>query len=205
LEPGSESEPFALNRRSGLAGQLQTAAQYTSLGFEHIVPLGIDHILFVLGLFFLSAQFRPILLQVTAFTLAHSVTLALAIYGLVDISPRIVEPLIALSIVFVAVENLFSSRLQPWRLAVVLGFGLLHGLGFAGVLSELGLPKSHFLVGLVGFNVGVELGQLAVIAGAMLLVGYWSRRSWYRRRISMPSSVLIASVGLFWTAQRLLT
>ena len=99
----------------------------------------------------------------------------------------IVEPLIALSIVYVAVENILTDELKPWRVYVVFGFGLLHGLGFAGVLTELELPRSEYLTALITFNVGVELGQLAVISGAFLFVGLWFRnRSWYRRRIIIP-------------------
>jgi HupE / UreJ protein len=177
--------------------------EYVVQGFTHILPLGIDHILFVLGLFFLSTQLRPLLVQVTAFTIAHSITLALGIYGIVQISPKIVEPLIALSIVFIAVENLLTTKLSPWRPFVVFGFGLLHGLGFAGVLEELGLPKDQFVIGLLGFNIGVELGQLAVIALAWLATAYWfSERSWYRQRIVWPVSAAIALMGAFWTIER---
>ena len=121
---------------------LQTMSEYIRLGFVHIVPEGLDHILFVLGLFFLSTQLRPLLVQVTAFTIAHSITLALGLYGVVRIAPSIVEPLIALSIVYVAVENIATSKLSPWRPFVVFAFGLLHGLGFAGILQELGLPRN---------------------------------------------------------------
>ncbi len=177
---------------------------YVALGFTHIVPLGIDHILFVLGLFLLSTNLRPLLVQVTAFTIAHSITLALGLYGLVDVSPKIVEPLIALSIVFVAVENLMTSRLSFWRPFIVFGFGLLHGLGFAGVLLELGLPREQFVTGLIAFNIGVEGGQLAVIALAYLTTAYWfADKSWYRQRIVWPASAAIALVGLFWTVERI--
>lgn len=116
--------------------------EYVTLGFSHIVPQGLDHILFVLGLYLLSAQLKPLLVQVTAFTIAHSITLALGLYGVVTISPAIVEPLIAASIVYVAVENILTGNLHPWRPFVVFGFGLLHGLGFAGVLHEIGLPRA---------------------------------------------------------------
>src|SRR6185436_10418310 len=132
------------------------------------VPLGLDHILFVLGMFLLSPRLKPVLSQVTAFTLAHSITLGLAMYGVLALSPRIVEPLIALSIAWIAVENLTTTTLRPWRIAVVFGFGLLHGMGFAGVLHELGLPRAEFLPALVSFNVGVECGQLLVIGVAYL-------------------------------------
>ena len=179
------------------------ARQYVVLGYTHILPKGLDHILFVLGLFLLSARARPLLLQVTAFTIAHSITLGLSIYGLVSLSPRLVEPLIALSIVYVAIENLITRELKPWRIALVFMFGLLHGLGFAGVLSELGLPRDQFLTGLLTFNVGVEGGQLTVIAVAALIAAPLTSRRWYRQRVVIPASLAIAAVGVYWTVTRI--
>ena len=186
------------------AGNRQpVTVNYLFLGFTHILPNGLDHILFVLGLFLLSTKLRPVLTQVTAFTIAHSITLGLTIYGIVSVSPRIVEPMIALSIAYVAIENLATSRLHPWRVAIVFCFGLLHGMGFAGVLKELGMPRSDFLTALVAFNVGVEAGQLAVIATAFVLVAWWAHvRPWYRARVVVPASALIAATGIFWTVQR---
>ncbi len=179
--------------------------RYIVIGFEHIVPKGLDHILFVLGLFFFSMHMRPLLFQVSAFTLAHTVTLALAILGYVTVSPAIVEPLIAASIVYVAVENVFHKTITPWRTGVVFCFGLLHGLGFASVLGEIGLNPARFVSGLIGFNIGVELGQLAVILAAFLTVGLWfGRKPWYRKMISIPASILIAAVGAFWFVERVI-
>ena len=127
-------------------------------------------------------------------------------YGILAVSPRIVEPLIALSIAYVAVENIFVSELKSWRVALVFAFGLLHGMGFAGVLQELGLPRSEFMTALVTFNLGVEAGQLAVIGAAFLLVGFhWSHRAWYRTRIVVPASALIACMAVYWTIARLQT
>ncbi|MDP2320735.1 MAG: HupE/UreJ family protein [Acidobacteriota bacterium] len=180
------------------------ARQYLVLGYTHILPKGLDHILFVLGLFLLSPQVKTLLLQVTAFTLAHSITLGLSIYGLVSLPSRLVEPLIALSIAYVAVENLVTRELKPWRLALVFLFGLLHGLGFAGVLRELGLPRGEFLAGLLAFNVGVEGGQLTVIAIAMLLVWPIVSRGWYRHRVVIPASLVIAAIGIYWTVTRVI-
>jgi len=174
------------------------AQQYLLLGYTHILPKGLDHILFVLGIFLLSPRLKTMLLQVTAFTVAHSITLGLSIYGLVSLPSRIVEPLIALSIAYVAIENLVTRELQPWRLALVFTFGLLHGLGFAGVLRELGLPRDEFLTGLLTFNLGVEGGQLTVIAVAMLLVWPFVQRGWYRHRVVIPASLVIAAIGIYW-------
>jgi len=173
------------------------------LGFTHILPNGLDHILFVLGLFLLSRRWKARLAQVSAFTLAHSITLGLTLYGLVSLRSSIVEPLIALSIVYVACENLLTSSVTPWRVALVFTFGLLHGMGFAEALSRLHLERSHFLATLVTFNVGVEGGQLTVIALAAAVV--WLCRvptSQHRRFVVMPLSVAIALVGAVWVVQR---
>jgi hypothetical protein len=204
LTGGQESDAFDLTNGYVPPSRVQVARQYLVLGFEHIVPKGVDHILFVLGIFLLSTAWRPILLQVTTFTIAHSITLGLTIYGLVSLPSSIVEPLIALSIMYVAIENLFTSSLRPWRLGLVFAFGLLHGMGFAGVLKELGLPRSEFLTALVTFNLGVEGGQLAVIAMALIAVGWWRRAEapTYRRWIVVPASLLIAAVGAYWTVTR---
>jgi len=206
LMAGQSSAPFQLDPR--LVPVRTTAdvfRDYTVLGFTHILPKGLDHILFVLGIFLLSVHWRPLLYQVTAFTIAHSITLALSLYGVVSVPASVVEPLIALSIVYVAVENIVIGELKPWRVWVVFGFGLLHGLGFAGVLTELGLPAGEFLPALIAFNVGVELGQLAVIGAALLTVGIWFRdRPWYRARVVIPASALIAAVGAYWTIERVL-
>jgi hypothetical protein len=180
----------------------QVARQYLYLGYVHILPRGLDHILFVVGLFLLSARLKPILLQVTTFTIAHSITLGLSIYGIVSLPSRIVEPLIALSIAYVAVENLFTREVKPWRLGLVFLFGLLHGLGFAGVLRELGLPRAEFLTALLSFNLGVEAGQLTVIALAALAMAPLFRQSWYYGRVVAPASLAIAAVGVYWTVAR---
>lgn len=203
LDAGATSPDFSLARAAVPPTRGQVVRQYLKLGFTHIVPAGPDHILFVLGIFLLSRRLKPILQQVTAFTVAHTLTLALSIYGFVRLPPSIVEPLIALSIVFVAVENILTPELRPSRIALVFCFGLLHGLGFAGVLSQLGLPRSEFLPALLSFNLGVEGGQLAVIAIALLLVGLPFRgQSWYRQRVVVPASCLIAAVGLYWSVER---
>lgn len=203
IKRGTGASPVNLGGVLEPADTMDVAWMYLELGFTHIVPKGVDHILFVLGLFLLSVQWRPLLYQVTAFTLAHTITLGLAIYGLLRLSPAIVEPLIALSIAYVAVENIAKPRLKPSRIALVFAFGLLHGLGFAGVLEELGLPEGEFLTALISFNVGVEFGQLAVIVGALILIGFpFKNQAWYRQRIVIPASLMIALVGVWWFAER---
>jgi hypothetical protein len=204
IAPGETSA--ALPREGGVAqGFVEIFTAYVILGVEHIVPKGLDHILFVLGLFFFALHLRPMLWQVTTFTLAHTITLALASLGIVAVPATVVEPLIALSIAYVAAENVLGARLGWRRVAVVFGFGLLHGLGFASVLGDIGLNPARFTTGLIGFNVGVEIGQLLVIAAALVLVGLpFGRRPWYRSRIAVPASVVIGLTGLYWTAERLL-
>ena len=204
LEGGERSSPLTLRATVVPPTRGQVALQYLKLGYTHILPKGTDHILFVLGIFLLSVRLRPVLLQVTAFTVAHTITLALTIYGVVSLPASFVEPAIAISIVYVAVENVLRPKLSPWRVALVFAFGLLHGMGFAGVLSQLGLPRSEFLPALLSFNAGVELGQLSVILAAFLLIGLpFREKPWYRRRIVIPLSLAIAAVGLFWAVQRI--
>lgn len=180
------------------------AVLYMLVGYKHILPLGFDHILFVLSLFLLSPKLKPVLWQATAFTVAHSVTLGLAMYHVINPPTNIVEPVIALSIMYVALENIFSPRLKKSRIAIVFLFGLVHGMGFASALGELGLPKNAYLTSLVMFNVGVELGQITVIAAAFLLFGKWfGKKPYYRTRIVIPLSILIAVIAAYWTVQRI--
>ena len=202
LQNGDPSEPISI---AGIDQRTrwEQFLDYIIIGFEHIVPKGLDHILFVIGIFLLSSHWKPLLTQVTAFTIAHSITLGLSIYGIVQLPSNIVEPLIAASIVYVGIENLFTQKLQKWRAAVVFAFGLLHGLGFASVLFEIGLPRDAFLEGLLAFNIGVELGQLAVIAVAFVLIGVWGRnREWYRPWVIVPGSLAVSVVGGWWFLER---
>ena len=105
-----------------------------------------------------------------------------------------------------AIENLFVSELKSWRVGLVFAFGLLHGLGFAGALRDLGLPRSEFLMALISFNIGVEAGQLSVIAGAFLLIGWqFAGRTWYRSRVVIPASMMIACTATYWTIERIVS
>ncbi len=180
----------------------QKFSLYIKAGFEHIIPKGLDHILFILGLFFSSLVLASLLWQVTAFTLAHSITLGVASLGIVAVPGHIVEPLIALSIVWVAIENCIFKQASKWRSLVVFGFGLLHGLGFAAVLSEYGLPKNDLIPSLLAFNIGVELGQISIILTAFVLTYFIQKKVWYRRWVQIPVSIFIAAVGVFWFIER---
>ena len=198
------SEPFSLHEVFRTPGFLDVVREYVGAGFDHIVPDGLDHILFVTGLFLFSARIRPLLWQITMFTIAHSLTLAMAMTGLIELPARVVEPLIALSIAYVGIENVWHRQLHKSRLVLVFGFGLLHGLGFASMLSDFGMPDRAFATALISFNVGVEGGQLAVILLAYLSLGLWfGTKPYYRSIVAIPGSLVISAVGLYWTWQRL--
>ena len=177
---------------------------FIKAGFEHIIPQGLDHILFVLGLFFSTLKLRSLILQVTAFTFAHSITLALAALGFVKLQLSVVEPLIFLSIVWVAFENTFFKKTTKWRPLVVFTFGLLHGLGFATLLTEYGLPKDNFISLLLAFNVGVEFGQFAVLLAAFILIRLIYLKTEYKNQLKIPASILIGCTGLFWFIESLI-
>ena len=203
LPTGQESPVIPLDADVIPRSRKSIVSDYLQIGFTHILPLGLDHILFVIGIFLFSLKLGPIIWQVTAFTVAHTITLGLAMYGVVSLPSGVVEPLIAASIVYVGVENILSTSLHSWRILLVFIFGLLHGMGFAGVLTELGLPEGEFLTALISFNVGVELGQLSVIGLAFVLVGWWRNKDWYRNRVIIPGSMTIALIGAYWTVERL--
>ena len=149
-------------------------------GYRHVIPLGLDHLLFIFGLFLLAPRWKPLLGQSLLFTVAHSITLALAIFGIISLPSILIEILIAASIAWIGIENLLMKELKPSRLFLVFGFGLLHGMGFASVLREkLGdLSGKQIALPLVSFNVGVELAQITVLACAFLLL--WPLRKWTR-------------------------
>lgn len=170
-------------------------------GILHVVPHGPDHILFVLGIFLLSHRWRPLVSQTLAFTLAHTITLGLAAGGVVRSPAALVEPLIALSIAFLAVENLFVREAGWRRLVLVFGFGLVHGLGFAGVLSAWIHPGEGFIPTLIAANLGVEAGQLAVIAAAWLVTARLHRSEiWPDAR--RWACLLLAGTGIWWFLER---
>jgi hypothetical protein len=180
-----------------------TWTRFLALGYRHILPEGLDHILFVLGLCLAAISLRSLLVQITAFSVAHTLTLGLAAKGIVNVPPGIVEPLIAASIVLVAVENLARKEPSRWRWGVAFLFGLVHGMGFAGVLRDTGLPQEAFLPSLLAFNLGVEAGQLTVVTAALVVLWHWRKKKIYRKNILVPGSFVIALAGVFWTLQRI--
>lgn len=181
-----------------------TFLNFIKLGFVHILPKGLDHIVFVLGIVLLLPQLKPVALQITLFTIAHSITLGLAVFGTLALPATLVESCIALSIVYIGFDNLRPQAIGILRKVFVFGFGLLHGLGFANVLSELNTNNSHPLVSLAGFNVGVELGQLLVVVLFFLVIGLWTRnRPWYGKIVRIPLSLALSVVGLWWFFERI--
>ncbi len=177
---------------------------YLQLGFTHILPTGIDHILFIFGIYLLSPNLRTVFIQASAFTIAHSITLTLSTYEILTVQSSIVEPIIAISIMFIAIENVFAKDVKPWRIVIIFLFGLIHGLGFASGLKELGLPKSEFVTALVTFTIGVELGQASIILIAYFVIGKWfSQKPWYHKRIVVPLSIMIAVIAFYWTVERI--
>ena len=190
----------------GLANMSKTEVGliYLQLGYTHILPYGLDHILFVLSLFLLNPKLKPILWQATAFTVAHTITLGLSMYKIIKPPVNIVEPVIALSIMYVALENIFSPRLKASRIGIVFLFGLIHGMGFASALTELGLPKNAYLSSILLFNFGVELGQITIILAAFFLLAMpFGKKPYYRQRVVIPISALITAIAVYWTIERI--
>lgn len=183
---------------------LDVVWRYAVLGFHHIVPQGHDHELFILGLFLLNTRVRDVLWQTTAFTIAHTCTLSLATLGLVAAPPWIVEPIIAASIAFIAIENMVTKRVSPWRPTIAFLFGLVHGMGFAAGLVEIGLPTDQLATAIVGFSVGVEAGHLAILAAAYATLGWWRERAWYRGYVAIPLSAIITAIALYWFVERVI-
>jgi hydrogenase/urease accessory protein HupE len=206
---GDQSHYFSIDGNNGVIRELSmmeskllNITEYIYQGFVHILPQGLDHILFVLALFLLATKTSTLLWQVSAFTLAHTITLALGIFGVISLPSSIVEPLIALSIAYIAIENIYLQKLTKWRLPIIFVFGLLHGLGFASVLVEFGLPENEYVSSLISFNVGVELGQITVIALALLATRWFIKKPWYRPYVVIPSSAIISVIALYWFIER---
>lgn len=182
---------------------VETFVLYVRHGFEHILPMGVDHLAFVLALILAAASLRTLIIQISIFTLAHSITLALGFLGVVVLNSVWVEVIIALSIAFVAIENLFFKFRLAWRSVIVFCFGLLHGLGFAGALSELGVPDDHFVTALVGFNVGVELGQLTFGLVVFFVLHMLISKKYFKKFVYIPGNILVAMAGIYWLVERL--
>jgi hydrogenase/urease accessory protein HupE len=181
---------------------LEVGWEYFVLGIEHIL-FGIDHVVFLMGLILVGGRFRQLAIMITAFTASHSITLALAVLGIVAPSPSFIEPVIALSVAYVGVENfVVKDASKRWRIAGL--FGLIHGFGFAGALGEVGLPQTNLPLALATFNVGVEVGQLALLAVALPVILALRKREWFVPRGVYALSACVTLAGLVWFVTRVL-
>ena len=204
LQSGTESDPIFFNDNN-FRSMFTSFTKFFVLGIQHIIPKGLDHILFIFGLFLFSSSLNTLIKQITIFTIAHSITLIFVSLSLIKINPQIVEPIIALSIVYVGLENIFKNYIKEYlRYIVILFFGLLHGLGFALVLSDIGYRSSKLFLNLISFNIGIEVAQISIILFLYLLIAIkFSKNKYYRITFQIPSSILIASIGLYWFAERI--
>ncbi|MEP3212268.1 MAG: HupE/UreJ family protein [Luteolibacter sp.] len=198
----SAPAPGVAAQVSSTPTQSSQAESWIISGYRHVIPLGLDHLLFILGLFLLAPKWKPLMGQSLIFTLAHSITLALAILGFITLPSRLVEILIAASIAWIGIENLLVKKLKPSRMILVFGFGLLHGLGFAGVLREkLGdLKGKQVALPLVSFNVGVELAQITVLLCAFLILQPLKK---WTKQVQTIGSAFVALAGIFWMIERI--
>lgn len=198
LRAGGAPGPAAPPRSSSA----QIAWAYFVEGIIHILT-GYDHLVFLLGLLVIGGRLKHLLWMISAFTVSHSVTLALAVLGVITPSPRVIEPIIALSVAYVGVENfLVKDAERRWRITGL--FGLIHGFGFAGALGEVGVPRDHLALGLATFNLGVEAGQLLILALVLPLVVLLARRAWFRDRGVKAFSVGVVLLGMVWFVTRIL-
>tara|TARA_Y100001968_G_C19341008_1_gene709491 strand:+ start:87 stop:1226 length:1140 start_codon:yes stop_codon:yes gene_type:complete len=204
LTPGEKSVIIS-NDKIESRTKVDIFFDYILAGFYHILPKGLDHILFVMGLLFLTPKIAPLVMQISIFTLAHTITLAMNSLGLVTIAAGIVEPLIALSIVYIAYENIYRPQLTKYRIVTIFLFGLLHGLGFANVLKTFGLPEENLILALFGFNIGVEIGQITIVLlGFIVLTYIFKGIKRYRVYVTLPGSLFIGIFGLWWMFERML-
>ncbi len=204
LRDGKSSRLININHPEPM-NAMQRFYQFIGIGFDHVIPLGWDHILFIVGMALSSLLWRKLLLLVTTFTLAHTLTLGLAMYGVVEISAQLVEPLIAFSIAYVAIENLLVKQSIRRKSIVVFVFGLIHGLGFATMLKEFEMAPDSFLTTLIGFNIGVELAQIVIVlgvVGTLLLLRKLGLN--YRQLAVVPVSILISLIGVWWGVERII-
>ena len=178
--------------------------KFTIIGFDHVIPMGWDHILFIVGMALSSLKWKKLLILVSSFTLAHTITLGMSMYEIVSLDERIVEPLIAFSISYIAIENFFRHSSSIRQVILVFGFGLLHGLGFATMLKQLEMSPEHFLSTLISFNVGVELAQ-ALIVLIVVSISLFVHKQFNNHRgiLVIPVSILIALIGLYWGLERI--
>ena len=204
LQAGLQTDKIFI-KNENMQSIFKSIINYFILGIQHIIPKGLDHILFIVGLFFFSVTLRPLLIQVTMFTIAHSITLIFVSVSYINVNPLIVEPIIALSIAYVGIENIFKQYVKEYlRYIIIFFFGLLHGLGFALVLSDIGYQSSKLILNLISFNLGIEAAQIFIILSLYVLLGIkFSNKKYYRYIFQVPVSLFIALVGIYWFFERI--
>ncbi len=204
LQSGKVSNQFSFNENN-FEKKLDSFIKFFILGVQHIIPKGLDHILFIFGLFLFSSSLKKLITQITIFTIAHSITLIFVSLSVMKINPQIVEPIIALTIVYVGLENIFKNYIKEYfRYIVILFFGLLHGLGFALVLSDIGYRSTDLFINLFSFNIGIEVAQISIVLVLYILIALnFAKNKNYRKFFQVPSSILISSIGLYWFFERI--
>ncbi len=204
LQSGKVSNQFSFNENN-FEKKLDSFIKFFVLGVQHIIPKGLDHILFIFGLFLFSSSLKKLITQITIFTIAHSITLIFVSLSVMRINPQIVEPIIALTIVYVGLENIFKNYIKEYfRYVVILFFGLLHGLGFALVLSDIGYRSTDLFINLFSFNIGIEVAQISIVLVLYILIALnFAKNKNYRKFFQVPSSILISSIGLYWFFERI--
>jgi hypothetical protein len=208
LEGDQASVAFTLKppptRMEHLRTTARAAARFAAAGWTAIVPNGIDHILFLLGLYFLSRNTKRAIRHFGVFAISSSIAIVASAFGLVILPPKILDPMIGLSLAYIAMENLVRADGDRRRIPLVFGCGLLHGAGCAAALEGASLPRVGMTVAVASFNLGIEAGQLATVAAAFLIVGWHcSGQQWYRNRVVLPGATLLACTAVYWTIARL--
>lgn len=203
VQPGGELVLLQVAESGeGTGPSRSTFGGWVHSGFLHVLPLGLDHMLFIVGLFLMVPKWKPLMWQSLLFTLSHSITLALCVLGWVHLDSKLVEILIAFSIAFIGVENLLARKVGKLRFFLVFGFGLIHGMGFASVMADKvkGIPHAQLTRPLLGFNIGVELAQITVLAAAFLL--FWPLKN-HTGKAQTAGSVIVALAGAGWMIERI--
>jgi hydrogenase/urease accessory protein HupE len=201
LSQSGNSYSIDSNEREGhLMEALSIAILYIQLGVEHILG-GLDHLVFLVALLLIASTFIDVLKIVTAFTVAHSLTLTMAVTGLIPVYESWIEAGIALTICYVAIENIVQKT-SKWRWLVTFFFGLIHGIGFSSAIGEIGMSQTHFALSLLTFNIGIELGQLVIVGVLWFVLSKARSNSWYRNAVVRTGSVCIFLVGLYWFIER---
>lgn len=204
LRDGKSTDAIELNNPRP-ESFIERSVQFVKIGFDHVIPMGWDHILFIVGMALSSLVLRNLIILVSTFTIAHTITLGIATAGLVEVPGAIVEPIIAFSIAYVAIENLFGKVAIIRKSFIVFFFGLIHGLGFASMLREFDMTPDNFINTLISFNIGVELAQILIVLSILLILLLFKKYNLnYQKYIVVPVSVIISLIGIYWGIERII-